>query len=98
MIDHLRARQINRDDFYRFTHIVAMDSANLQGIKARAPSDAVARAMLLLDGGPGNTRNNDVADPYYGDETDFAKAWSVINAGVEALVTRLIREGAATAR
>lgn len=96
-IDHLRARQIEPDDFYHFTHVIALDSANLQGIKARAPREGTAQTMLLLDAldGPLDaTGDRNITDPYYGDEGDFAAAWTVIETGVDALVARLLREAA----
>ncbi|MBI1402769.1 MAG: low molecular weight phosphotyrosine protein phosphatase [Porphyrobacter sp.] len=87
-----RARQIARDDFYRFTHILAMDSANLAGIRAQAPRDASAHVALLMDAVEGGA-SRVVADPYHGDEDDFAAAWAMIATGVEALVQRLLAEG-----
>ncbi len=92
LIDHLHARQIDRDDFYRFTHVIALDSANLQGIKARAPRDGTAQTMLLLDA-LDTAGDRNIADPYHGNESDFAAAWSVIETGVDALVAQLLREG-----
>lgn len=87
------ARQIAHEDFYRFRHIIALDRANLEGVRARAPRDGTARLALLLDAVDGR-QGEPVADPYHGDDAAFAAAWSVINLGVEAWVERLIREGA----
>ncbi len=88
------ARQIERDDFYRFTHIVALDRANLEGIRSRAPRDATAQYSMLLDAVEGRT-GEPVADPYYGDDAAFDAAWDVISEGVEAWLTRLVREAEA---
>jgi protein-tyrosine phosphatase len=87
------ARQVERDDFYRFTHIVALDRANLEGLRTRAPRDTTARLAMLMDAVEGR-RGEPVADPYYGDEAAFEAAWSVIALGVDAWVERLIREAA----
>lgn len=88
------ARQIDRDDFYRFSHIIALDRANLEGIRARAPRDATARLAMLLDAIDGRA-GDPVADPYYGDEAAFEATWNVIAGGVEAWVEKLQREAEA---
>jgi protein-tyrosine phosphatase len=87
------ARQIERDDFYSFTHIIAMDRANLEALRAKAPRGATARLAMLLDAVEGR-RGEPVADPYYGDNAAFEAAWRVISRGVEAWVEKLLRETA----
>jgi protein-tyrosine phosphatase len=77
------ARQIERDDFYRFNHIIALDRANLEGLRAKAPRDGTARLAMLLDAVE-ECRGEPVADPYYSDPSAFEAIWSVINMGVEA--------------
>jgi len=86
------ARQIERDDFYRFSHIIAMDRANLEGLRARAPRDVTATLAMLMDAVDGR-RGEPVADPYYGDTAAFEAAWRVISLGTGAWVEKLIREG-----
>jgi protein-tyrosine phosphatase len=86
------ARQIDRNDFYTFSHIIALDRANLEGLRARAPRDATAKVALLLDAVEGR-QGEAVADPYYGDTADFEAAWQVISAGGEALIARFVKEG-----
>lgn len=83
------ARQIERDDFYRFSHIIALDRANLEGIRARAPRDATARLSMLFDAVEGRA-GEPVPDPYYGTDEDFARVWALINQGTEALVAQLL--------
>jgi protein-tyrosine phosphatase len=90
------ARQIELRDFYRFDHIIAMDSANLEAIKTRAPRDGTAQVSLLLDGTP-EREGQSVPDPYHGTAEDFEQAWNLIAEGVIALVQSLQAE-AATAR
>lgn len=85
------ARQIERDDFYRFTHIVALDRANLEGVRAKAPRDGTARLAMLMDAVEGR-RGEAVADPYYGDMAAFESAWQVIRLGTDAWVDRLLAE------
>jgi protein-tyrosine phosphatase len=85
------ARQLELKDFYRFDRIVAMDTANLEGIKARAPRDATARLSLLLDGVEGR-EGQSIPDPYHGTTEDFEQAWSLITDGVIALLETLRTE------
>ncbi|WP_086735657.1 low molecular weight protein-tyrosine-phosphatase [Erythrobacter colymbi] len=85
------ARQIERDDFYRFSHIIAMDRANLEGLRSKAPRDGTARLAMLMDAVDGR-RGEPVADPYYGNTQAFETAWSVIALGVEAWTARLLLE------
>ena len=85
------ARQIERDDFYRFTHIIAMDRANLEGLRSKAPRDGTARLAMLLDAIEGR-RGEPVADPYYGDAAAFEAAWQIISRGVDAWVEKFARE------
>ena len=86
------ARQIERDDFYRFSHIIAMDRANLAGLRARAPRDGSAQLALLMDVVDGR-RGEGVADPYHGDAETFAAAWDDITLGVNAWVRHLKHTG-----
>jgi protein-tyrosine phosphatase len=85
------ARQIERDDFYRFTHIIALDRANLEGVRAKAPRDGTARLAMLMDAVEGR-RGEPVADPYYGDTAAFETAWQVIGEGTRAWADRLLVE------
>lgn len=91
-IGHQLARQLAHDDFYRFTHIFAMDQANLAGIRAQAPRDGTAKVALLNDSLPGR-QGIPVADPYYGDEALFARVWNEIAEATEALAARFVRDG-----
>ncbi|NQX95796.1 MAG: low molecular weight phosphotyrosine protein phosphatase [Erythrobacter sp.] len=81
-------RQLEPADFDRFSHIFALDKANLAGIMAKAPRDARAKVSLLMDVVPGR-EGEPVADPYYGDESDFEKAWDEISVAVSLLVKKL---------
>jgi len=87
-ISSQKGRQIGAADFSRFTHIIAMDSANLEGIKARSPRHGGAQVSLLLDWLDGY-EGKAVADPYYGGDEDFAAAWALIEAATNALAQRL---------
>lgn len=87
-ISALRARQVAPEDFYRFDHIVALDAQNLADLKAMEPPDASARLSLLLDHAPGR-EGEAVADPYYGEEAHFDRAWADVMAGAQGLARRI---------
>ncbi len=87
-ISHLRARQVTREDFTRFTHVFALDDKNLRNLRALAPVDTTAELALLLDMVPGR-EGEPVADPYFGGEEGFAATWRDVTVAAEALVARL---------
>lgn len=83
----LRARQVERADFTRFTHVFALDAENLRNLNRLAPANASAEVALLLDTVPGR-EGQAVADPYYGGDEGFAETWRDVTAAAEALVAR----------
>jgi len=87
-ISGLRARQVNKRDFQRFSHIVAMDTDNLAALEEMRPADATAALSLLLDHVPGRA-GEAVGDPYYGDAAGFQETWNDVTAGAKALARML---------
>ncbi|KDU94878.1 low molecular weight phosphotyrosine protein phosphatase [Komagataeibacter rhaeticus] len=87
-ISRYRARVVRPADFERFTHIVALDHANLAHLQAMRPAGSLARLSLLLDHVPGR-QGHAVADPYYGDASGFETTWRDVAAGADALVAAL---------
>lgn len=82
-----RARQVASEDFNRFSHIVALDAANLRDLEAVRPDGATARLSLLLDHVSGR-EGQGVADPYYGDPADFERTWAEVTAGANGLIAQ----------
>ena len=85
-----RARKVIPQDFRRFSHIVALDREVLAALKAMRPANAVAELSLLLDHVKGR-EGKAVADPYYGDDTDFEAAWTDVSDGARGLVLRIAK-------
>ena len=84
----LRARAVQPEDFLRFTHILAMDEANLQHLLTlRLPSASVVPALFLPPGEDGRPRA--VPDPYYGDGQGFERVLDLLDEGCNALVEHL---------
>lgn len=92
-ISHLRARQVQRDDFERFDRIVALDGDNLADLRTLQSAGSLARLSLLLDHVPGR-EGEAVADPYYGNDSDFDITWRDVAEGARALTDELLREEA----
>lgn len=91
-ISDLRARQIDPDDFTRFTHIYAMDHENLRVIDWVRPPRTPARVSLLMDVVSGR-EGSAIADPYYQSADRFEETWSDVWAAAQALAAR-IKSGA----
>ncbi|BAK84491.1 low molecular weight protein-tyrosine-phosphatase [Komagataeibacter medellinensis] len=92
-ISRARARMVRPADFERFTHIVALDHANLAHLQAMQPAGSRAQLSLLLDHVPGR-QGHAVADPYYGDASGFETTWHDVTAGAQALVGKLQKDSA----
>jgi protein-tyrosine phosphatase len=90
-ISQYRARQLEPDDFHRFTHVLVMDHQNLKDARHIKPAGAATSPRLLLDLVPGR-EGAAVADPYYGGEENFDYCWADVCLGADALVRLLISE------
>lgn len=84
----LRGRQVQREDFYRFDHVIALDHDNLRNLEAMRPEGSPASLSLLLDHVPGR-RGEAVADPYFGDAGGFDETWSDVTQGAQAILRTL---------
>ncbi len=89
-ISGLRGRQVNRGDFVRFTHILALDAQNLADLRNLQPPAATAHLSLLLDHVPGMA-GQPVADPYWSEACAFADTWAQVDRAACALVEMLQR-------
>ena len=83
-----RARQLDNADYYRFTHIFALDHKNLAMIRSQTPADAAASVGLLLDVVAG-LEGQSVPDPYFGSDEGFEATWNHVDAAARALVRLL---------
>ncbi len=83
-----RARQIERADYYQFTHIFALDHENLLDIRRVMPPGGAACVELLLDIVDGRA-GEAVADPYFGDAAGFDITWRDVTQAADALVRQL---------
>ncbi len=84
----MRARQVTATDFARFTHVLAMDRANLHDLAA-IRAEAGPEPRLLMDFAD-NPPRTDIPDPWY--SRDFEGALDLIEAGCRGLIAAL-RQG-----
>lgn len=85
-VDDLRARQVQADDFERFTHVLVADRMNLDALAARFPAQAGRAQLLLPFSGIGPEQ--EVPDPYYGDYSDFEQVFDLLDRAASGLLLR----------
>ena len=86
----LRARLLAPADFADFDLILAMDRGHLSELTELQPPGSPSRLCLFLDVLP--EAGLDVADPYYGDDSDYQTMLDIIEAAAPAWVARLQEE------
>jgi len=88
-----RARQLNRNDFYDFDFILAMDKSNFMNILAKEPAAPASKASVLLMRDFDNLEKGlDVPDPYYGGEDGFELVYQILNRSTDAFLQFLLTE------
>ena len=76
-IDALQARRIEMSDFSRFDYILAMDRQNLDMLRYLCPADRSHTLHLFSEFSP-QLRNQEIPDPYGGEEKDFEEVLDMI--------------------
>jgi protein-tyrosine phosphatase len=76
-----KARALKAADFSDFEYIYAMDGGHLDEMLQRAPKSPRARIAMFMD--------DDVPDPWYGNERDFEHAYALILSGAGAILDTL---------
>jgi protein-tyrosine phosphatase len=83
-----RARQVTRDDFEQFDHILAMDASNLDVLLSRAPARHHGKIRLFRDYDPEGA-GQDVPDPYYGETEEFDEVLDIVTRTARAFLAQL---------
>lgn len=86
-ISQQRARGFVDADYQRFDRILCADLGNLEVLRRRAPTHAVAECALYLDW-TGVQPNGEVPDPYTGTARDFEIAFALVDRGAAGLLKR----------
>lgn len=87
-LSHLRARQVQINDFYEFDYILAMDEANLRELDLLCPKDAKVIPQLFLSFG--DYSETEVPDPYYGGEQGFEHVLDLVESACEGLLEDIL--------
>ena len=85
--DH-RARLLTNHDLERFDYPMAMDRTHLAAMRWMAPRKLQDRPQMLMRSAP-ELNIVDVADPYGGSASDYARALDLIEAGCKGLFDKL---------
>ena len=83
-VGHHRARQLRRDEYDAWDHIVYMDAENARGVARILGGDLDGKVSRLLDWAG---RSRDVADPWY--TGDFDATYRDVLVGCEAMLAAL---------
>jgi len=84
-MQHLRGRQVERSDFERFDHILAMDEDNLANLKRIRPAGSRAKVALLMSFAP-EAGSREVPDPYDGGAEGFERVLDLAEAAADGFV------------
>lgn len=87
----LRSRRVERHDFDDFDMILAMDEDNMALLRERCPPDLHERLGIFLDYAP-DIPFSELPDPYYGDEADFERCYSLVEQAAQGLLAKIIAE------
>lgn len=77
VVNHLRSRRIVDSDFAQFDKIFAADTQNIKDLKNEFGH--LAKKVELMSSYAKRHHNQNVPDPYYGDEKDFAAVYALLD-------------------
>lgn len=83
------ARQVQRQDFTAFTHIVPMDASNLENLRAMGSPKDRTRLMRSYDPAHNGGPIPDVPDPYYGGPEGFDQVFDMLMAACQGLLDEI---------
>ncbi len=92
-LGHLRARQLEPEDFHEFDYILTMDEANYRAAKQIRPPDARAQLRRFTEFAA-ERAEREVPDPYYGGEEGFVHVMDLVEAAADGLLEHLRQEHA----
>lgn len=87
-MQHLRARQVQADDFVRFDRLIVMDQANLNELKSSFPDRPHDKVSLMMSYA-GQCAETEVPDPYYGGEDGFELVLDLLDDAATGLLSAL---------
>ena len=85
------ARQVTREDFDAFDHVLAMDLANVAALTMVCPKELWPKVSLFLEHCP-ELGIREVPDPYYGGDQGFERVLDLCEAAAAAFYRRIARD------
>ncbi len=89
-----RSRPVTREDFSRFDVIVAMDEANVRGLRRVAPSAGAMEKVVRMADYLQRHQSDCIPDPYYGSAQAFESVLDLLEDACGGLLAAL-RQGKA---
>lgn len=89
-LSHLRARQVNEDDFHQFDLILAMDLSNYEDLQLIQPAGSRAELRMFLSFA--DSDQQEVPDPYYGGSESFAEVVGLVESAADGLIVHLLNK------
>lgn len=89
---HLRARQLQPEDYYYYDYILLADTTNQEDSEVINPGNGTARVFKMLYFAQ-NITEEDVPDPYYGGPDGFKHVIELIEDGMDGFLLFLEQEG-----
>ena len=87
-LSHIRARQVEDEDFESFDYILAMDKTNLNDLLIQSPEAYKEKIKLFLSFGQ-NDKIVEVPDPYYGGVKGFDTVLDLVEGACQGLLEEI---------
>jgi len=87
-LSHIRARQVEIEDFEMFDYILAMDKTNLNDLLDQSPEAYKEKIKLFLSFGQ-NDKILEVPDPYYGGVKGFDTVLNLVESACQGLLEEI---------
>ncbi len=87
-LNRLRARQVAKQDFFYFDHVLAMDSEHLKILQRLCPPEHAQKLGLFLSY-VDSPHENEVPDPYYGGPEGFEMVLTLVEQAATQMIRRL---------
>ena len=88
-ISKQKARQFNVMDFEKFDIIYVMDKSNFNTINGLDIEKKYSKKIKLILNEIYPNKNNDVPDPYYGEENGFEVVYNLLDKASDKIIQRL---------
>lgn len=87
-----RCRQVKPEDLESFDLIIPMDSNNKRNLLALSGAEKHLDKIILMRRFDDNYPDEDVPDPYHGQEEDFQEVFEILERSVAGLIRHLTRQ------